>query len=152
VRNYAGCFHDGLHFITQRHFAFLDDDGEHWDYAETMDDSIVGSHENPWCASPEEGHVDLRHASLELWNAFPENNRAWFEVLHILPFENILDIDDKGDDWAAIPHIYTSTFHPINAPFREYVLHSLETIVRFAQRSARTDEDKRVGKFPRKNE
>lgn len=150
VRNYQGCFHDGLHFITKRHFAFLDDDGEHWDYAETMDDSIVGSRENPWRGEPEEGAADLRHSASEVWNAFPENNRAWFEVLHVMPFENILDIDDKGDDWAEIPHIYTSAFHPINGPFREYALHSLETIIRFAQRSARTDEDKRVEHFPRK--
>jgi hypothetical protein len=125
VRNYKGCFHDGLYFITERHFAFLDDDGEHWDYAETMDDSIVSSHENPWCADPEDGRGELRHAASEIWNAFPENNRAWYEIMHVLPFENILDIDDKGDDWAEIPHIYTTAFHPIKGPFREFVIPSL---------------------------
>jgi hypothetical protein len=150
VRNYRGCFHDGLHFITQRHFAFLDDDGVHWDYAETMDDSIVASHENPWSAALEEGSADRRHAASEIWNAFPENSRAWFEVVHILPFENILDIDDEGDDWAEIPHIYTTAFHPMNGPFREYVLQTLETTIRFAQRSAQADDEKRIEKFPRK--
>jgi hypothetical protein len=150
VRNYRGCSHDGLHFVTARHFAFLDDDGEHWDYAETMDDSIVSSHENPWCADPVAGSGNLRVAASEIWNALPENNRAWFEILHILPFENVLDIDDKGDDWAEIPHIYTTAFHPTNGPFRDYVRHSLETIIRFARRSAPSDEENRVKKFPRR--
>jgi hypothetical protein len=150
VRNYRGCIHDGLHFVTARHFAFLDDDGEHWDYAETMDDSIVSSQENPWCADPEQDSADLRQAAYDIWSAFPENNRAWFEIMHVLPLENILEIDEKGDDWAEIPHIYTVAFHPFYGPFREYPIESLETIMRHAKRYVRPDEGRRVRKFPRK--
>ncbi|WP_271554934.1 restriction endonuclease [Bradyrhizobium sp. CCBAU 45394] len=149
VRNYSGCFHDGLHFVTQRHFAFLDDDGVHWDYAETVDDSIVSGHLNPWCAEDEDQYA-RRSTMMEIWDKFPEKNKAWFEVEHILPFENILDIDDKGDDWAEVPHIYTTAFHPENGPFRTYVTLSLETIERYARRRGQPDEDKRVEKFPRK--
>jgi len=149
VRNYKGCFHDGLHFVTQRHFAFLDDDGVHWDYAETVDDSIVSGHENPWCSEDEDRYI-RRSAMMDIWDKFPEKNKAWFEVEHILPFENILDIDDKGDDWAEVPHIYTTAFHPENGPFRPHVSISLETIDRFARRHGQAEDDKRVEKFPRK--
>lgn len=148
VRNYNGCFHDGLHFVTRRHFAFLDDDGVHWDYAETVDDSVVSGHQNPWCAEDEDRYV-RRSAMMDIWDKFPEKNKAWFEVEHTLPFENILDIDDKGDDWTEVPHIYTTAFHPENGPFRTYVIRSLETIERYARRHGQPDEHKRVEKFPR---
>lgn len=148
VRNYKGCFHDGLHFVTRRHFAFLDDDGVHWDYAETVDDSIVSGHQNPWCAEDEDRHA-RRSAIMDIWDKLPEKNKAWFEVEHILAFENIVDIDDKGDDWAEVPHIYTTAFHPENGPFRPYVSRSLETIERYARRYGAANDDKRVEKFPR---
>ncbi|MBP1096530.1 hypothetical protein [Bradyrhizobium diazoefficiens] len=148
VRNYKGCFHDGLHFVTRRHFAFLDDDGVHWDYAETVDDSIVSGHQNPWCAEDEDRYA-RRSAIMDIWDKLPEKNKAWFEVEHILAFENIVDIDDKGDDWAEVPHIYTTAFHPENGPFRPYVSRSLETIERYARRYGAANDDKRVEKFPR---
>jgi hypothetical protein len=151
VRTYKGCFFDGLHFITARHFAFIDDDGVHWDYAETMDDSIVlGNNDNPWAADPDENRAETRYTSHEIWDKLPENNKAWFEIEHILPFENVLDIDDKGDDWAEIPHVYTTAFHPANGPFRPHVSVSLQTIDRFGRRFGEVIEDNRVPIFPRK--
>jgi hypothetical protein len=151
VRTYKGCFFDGLHFITARHFAFIDDDGVHWDYAETMDDSIVlGNNENPWAADPDENRTETRYTSYEIWDKLPENNKAWFEIEHILPFENVLDIDDKGDDWAETPHVYTTAFHPTNGPFRPHVSVSLQTIDRFGRRFGEAIKDNRVPIFPRK--
>jgi len=147
VRNYEGCHHDGLHIVTARHFAFLDQDGVHWDYAEMMDDSVVHPHENPWHEG-RDNDAD-RRAAHELWNELPEDTRAWFEIKHILPFENILDIDEKGDDWAEIPHIYTTAFHPHDGPFRSLVVASLETIDRFSRRYGNADEQYRVVKFGR---
>lgn len=152
VRNYKGCYHDGLHFVTARHFAFLDEDGVHWDYAETMDDSIVHRHDNPWSAATHnDGFMD-RSAAMSVWNALPEYTRAWFEIEHILPFENILDIDEKGDDWAERPHLYTTAFHPDHGPFRQHVSISLETIDRFSRRYGTAEEKSRVTRFPRKPE
>jgi hypothetical protein len=148
VLQYAGCFHDGLRFTTRRHFAFIDDDGEHWDYADTMNDARVRTHENPWREDAEEPTGE-REAAFNLWNGLPEHSRAWFEIAHVLPFESILDIDEKGDDWSQVPHIYTTEFQVSNGPFREYYVPSLETIERFSKRYARADDEKRVGKFPR---
>ncbi len=89
---------------------------------------------------------------MDVWNALPEHTRAWFEIEHILPFENILDIDEKGDDWVEIPQVYTSEFHPENGPFRPHVAISLETIDRFSRRYGDADDRNRVSKFPRKVE
>jgi hypothetical protein len=41
----------------------------------------------------EKGEED-RLAAMEIWNALPEKNRAWFELHLILPYENIIDIDE----------------------------------------------------------
>jgi len=150
VMNYAGCFHDGLHFALRRHFAFIDDDGEHWDYSETMNDAIPHSHFDPWSEDSEEKESEARGAAYEIWNGIPEANRAWFEVFLVLPFENILDIDEKGDEYREIPHVYTVEFHPSKGPFREYSSQTLKTIGRFDARSARASEGKRVEKFPRR--
>jgi hypothetical protein len=151
VLRYNGCFHDGLHFVTRRHFAFLDDDGEHWDCAETIDDSIVSSHENPWRDQEEEEYQFKRRGELlDIWDKFPEHNKAWYEIEHILPFDNILDIDDKGDDWVEIPHIYTTAFQPGRGPFLQNVSISLETVERFGRRFRQAVEESRVQKFPRK--
>jgi hypothetical protein len=147
---YAGCFHDGLHFVTRRHFAFIDEDGEHWDYAETMDDSRPHSFENPWHENDdEEERRKQREIAMDIWSDIPDANRAWFEIVHVLPYENILDIDEAGDDWIDKPHIYTNEFHPLKGPFREYVRKSLKTIDRFAAREASPDKSKRVRNFPR---
>jgi hypothetical protein len=150
VLNYKGCFHDGLHFVTARHFAFLDDDGVQWDYAETIDDSKVFGSENPWASEPEEGRAEIRYAARDMWDKLPENNKAWFEIEHILPFENVLDIDDKGDEWAEIPHIYTTAFHSSNGPFRSHTSVSLQTIERYSRRFGEIVETNRVNIFPRK--
>jgi hypothetical protein len=147
VLQYEGCFHDGLRFTTHRHFAFIDDDGEHWDYADTMDDARV-THENPWHEKNEQA-LTKRDAAFILWNELPEHNRAWFETAHVLPFENIVDIDEKGDDWCEMPHIYTTEFQVQHGPFREHHVPSLETIASFSTRYARADREKRVQKFPR---
>jgi hypothetical protein len=149
VMQYAGSFHDGLHFAIRRHFAFLDDDGEHWDYAETMNDAEVAFREDPWHEGDDDGELEKRSPAMEIWQAFPKQNQAWFELLLVLPFENIVDIDENGDDYCGKPHIYTVEFREPLGPFREYTLRSLETTGTFSSRSARADEVKRVEKFPR---
>ena len=44
VKIYKESLHDGLHFVMARHFAFLSENAEEWDYAETMDNGPVGNH------------------------------------------------------------------------------------------------------------
>src|SRR5262249_43821942 len=119
VYRFEGCHHDGLHFLRGRHFAFIDDDGVAWDYAEGMDDS--SPFKNPWRTEEGRQHTqrvgEARATASAIWDAFPEENRAWLEEWLILPYENVIDIDEKGDEWFDGPHIYVSEFDPVRGPF-----------------------------------
>jgi hypothetical protein len=127
---------------------FFDDDGEQWDYAETMNDAESAFREDPWRERDHKIEFDERSAPMEIWSAMPKQNQAWFAVFLVLPFENIVDIDEKGDDWCEKPLIYTSEFLTPMDPLRSYTTSSLETIETFSSRSARADKATRVEKFP----
>lgn len=145
---YNGCFADGVHFVYRRHFAYLGIANEEWDYAECMDDGPAQSQENPWRERHDADDTEARTAAMDIWNALPERTRAWYELIAVLPFENILDIDEKGDEYLAYPHIYTIEFVRERGPFR-WFLQSLETSDRWDARSAIPDDSKRIEKFPR---
>lgn len=150
VMVFDDCKSDGLHVAHRRHFAYLDEDGEHWDYAECMNDARRHHHDDPWREDDDEA-ADGRAEAWDLWNTFPEQNRAWFELFLILPYENVLAVDEKGDEWFPHPHIYTIPFHPTDGPFRNYLRISLEVPGQWGSGGhGRADESMRVEKFPRR--
>ncbi|MBK1838003.1 restriction endonuclease [Azospirillum sp. YIM B02556] len=130
VRHFQGCFHDGLRFQHRRHFAFLDDDGVHWDFAESMDDAAVEGWRNPWAETEDDdARRNARHEAFHAWEALPEKNRAWFEVHTVLPYENIIDIDELGDDAFHGPQIFTTQFYlNSSGPFLRKSFISLHTL------------------------
>jgi hypothetical protein len=149
VYKFDECRSDGVHFRLRRHAAFIDYDGEHWDYDELMNDARV-THENPWSSSSEdEAAWEARTAAMQIWSALPDQNKAWFEVFIVLPYENIVDIDDAGDECFRGPQIYTTEFHPVDGPFRNYCRATLET-TDHSPRIGDPDEAKRIEKFPRR--
>lgn len=145
------CKHDGLHLLRQRHFAFLDDDDEHWDFAETMNDAEHSRYEDPW-SNVDGNRIDqARVEAMALWEALPEQNRAWFEHHIILPYENILDIDEDGDEIFRNPHIFVSDLSGVPpGPFRRYGRTRVTSMSQFNPRKAYAEPEKRVEKFPRK--
>jgi hypothetical protein len=116
-----------------------------------MDDS--SPHNNPWRTKEDMGAREqmdaVRAAAMVIWNALPEGNRAWLEQSLVLPYENVIDIDEKGDDWFKGPHIYVVEFDPVRGPFREYRRVKLKTIDKWSSRQADADPRTRVEKFPR---
>lgn len=93
------------------------------DFAEKINDTRVGRVGDPWSEkNPNEIDPDREEASA-IWNAFPEGNRAWFESFGVLPYENIIDVDDKGDDWFDQLHIYTTAWSETHGPFSGYFEH-----------------------------
>jgi hypothetical protein len=149
---FEGCHHDGLYLVMGRHFAFVDDDGVTWDYAEAMDDSAP--HKNPWRTEQDKQRrrelEDAREAARAIWDALPEKNRAWLEEWRILPYENVIDIDEQGDDWFAGPHIYVSEFDLVRGPFRNYCRSKLATSDAWFSQHANPTPETRVAKFPRR--
>jgi hypothetical protein len=143
-----GCKSDGVYVKSRGHYAFIDEDGEHWDFAERMNDALVTSF-NPWLEDHSYTSED-RTKACEIWNALPEQDRAWYAVFLILPYENIIDIDEDGDEWFEGPHVYTTEAHPVHGPFRANARDELQTTDPYHPRKTWPEEEKRVHKFPRK--
>ncbi|WP_299668173.1 restriction endonuclease [uncultured Ruegeria sp.] len=51
-----------------------------------------------------------KHDSIDLvrdfWERLPKKNRAMFHVNGIIRYEDMLVIDEKGDNWRDVPHIF----------------------------------------------
>lgn len=163
VMTYKGAFSDGLHFILRRHPAYVGGDGEEWDFAEKFDSGPVQHHENPWRLGVDDPNGP-RTETFGIWDALPEKNKFWFLVYAILPFENILDIDENGDDWFDKPHIYTTEFRIMRDPFCGFIK-ALErndrlggssmidrVIASMDGKPVHPDFEKRVQKFPRRED
>lgn len=129
---YRGMSHDGLKFCVQRYFAYLSDDGKSWDAAMAVNDARSRTHDDPWLG--EERHDEKRQTIYEFWNKIPEANQAWLEVVGLVPFEDILDIDDLGDEYVQAPHVYAPFAPGRRGPFKGFI-GEVETIGRWDRRS-----------------
>lgn len=147
VRQYRHLSHEGLLFCVRRYFAYFHDDGKHWDAAMAFDD--VRSSKNEDCWRREEEDFELRSKVYKAWDELPKANRAWLEVLGVIPFENILDIDDIGDEYFSSPHVYASFMDRQRGPFKSFYL-KLETTENYDPRVVfLSDKDKdRISIFP----
>lgn len=144
---YRDMAHDGLKFCVQRYFAYLSDDGKSWDAAMAVNDARSGRHEDPWLGSDQ--HDENRQAIFEFWNKIPEANRAWFEVSGVVPFEDILDIDDLGDEYVQAPHVYAPFASGKRGPFKRFIA-EVKSIGRWDQHSYYPSQikDGRIAYFP----
>jgi hypothetical protein len=151
IYRFEDCRHDGLHVLWRRHLAFIDDDGVAWDFAEGMDDA--SPYKNPWRTEEDvqliQKHDEVRAKAMAVWDALPEKNRAWLEEWLVLPYENVIDIDEKGDEWFEGPHIYVVDFDRERGPFRRYTHVKLATIGQWSSRQAPANPKTRVEKFAR---
>jgi hypothetical protein len=150
VYEFEGCKSDGGHLKFSRHFAYIDSDGTGWDYAERMNAATPSRHEDPW-TDERHGPDAEQTAAYDIWQALPENNKAWFELFFILPYERIIDIDDVSDEFFKGPQILVDAFTAEGGPFRDYVRLLLEPMSRWSGISATPDEETRVERFPRKD-
>ena len=163
VMRYAGPFHDGLHFELHRYPAYGGGSRGDWDFAEKFDVGPVPHSENPWCSTLDELN-EVRTEALEVWHALPSESRYWFVEYGVLPFDNILDIDESGDEWFDKPHIFTTEFQGSRGPFSE-TFGALEPesrwhgpsildrrIAPIDAESERPDPERRVRKFRRQGE
>lgn len=103
LATYKGLSHSGLLFTVRRHFAFLNDAGNGWDAAFVLNDGKP--RDDPWAREQED--FQLRTELWREWEEFPKQNRAWFELHGVVPFDSIVEIDDIGDDYFESPHVYT---------------------------------------------
>lgn len=94
---------------------------------------------------------EKRQAIYGFWSKIPEANQAWFEVVGVVPFEDILDIDELGDEYVQAPHVYAAFAPGTQGPFKGFIA-EVESTGRWDQRSYYPDEetDGRIAYFPAK--
>lgn len=150
VWRFHKCGAFGVELEHRRHLAFIHEDGEQWDYAERMNDAV--QHDDPW-PDPERPSDDIfRMEDMRQWDQFPEQNKGWLEVMNVIPYESIIDIDEDGDDFFRGAHIYVAPFAPEGrGPFADFKLVDLSTIGSWGRQCA-ANQEKRIKVFPRKGE
>jgi hypothetical protein len=108
VMRFTGFRRRGLGFVGKTFFAYLDDDGEHWDAAFAWNQGKLRSFDDPWGAEEDAPSRELEHEIRGIWDGFPEKNRAWYELVAVLPYEDIIEIDEIGDSLVEDPHIFAT--------------------------------------------
>lgn len=111
VYHFIGHYHSGIKILMREHFAYLADDGCTWDYEERVRTNTF--YDDPWPKKVQEG---LEHKARLFWNEVPEKNRATLKVIGLIPYEDILAIDEIGDEYFLYPHIYVN-FNEKDGPF-----------------------------------
>lgn len=146
VRRYLGMDHAGLKFSVERYFAYLSDDGKSWDAMFCTNDAKGSQHEDPW--STKTSGNGLRQEAWDVWNRLAVKNQAWLEIIGIVPFEDVLDIDEIGDEYVDEPHVYV-VFSADGSPFTAFY-NSVTPIEQFDQRRLQEPdpEKDRVEVFP----
>jgi len=148
VRRYQGYNHEGLEFLTERRFAYLSDDGVHWDAVFAANDA-TSAHDDPWQdSSSGASEFALRNEAWTAWQAIPQQNQAWLEVTAVVSYDHVAEIDELGDDVAQFPHVIVD-FDPRLGPFIGCRA-KVTTIGTFDGRSVfpQSREDNRVEHFP----
>ena len=111
VVTFTGHHHMGIKFVLKSHFAYLDDERKRWDMVDSFDDSKWRCEDDDRWSEPVDR--DLRERIRAFWAAMPEQNRATYLLEAVIPYEQILAIDDQGDEQAPFPHIYREIPGPI---------------------------------------
>ena len=106
----------GLIFLVNRYFAYLNTETLEWDAALSFDDAP--NNNDRW--NERDDCFAKRAEIFAFWDSIPEENKAWFEVLALIPYADIIAIDEIGDNYHREPHIYVE-FDPDRGPFAGYV-------------------------------
>jgi hypothetical protein len=107
--------HNGVKFHVKKYLAYLADDRIHFDYVEDLNMHHIW--EDPW--NETRFAHRKQHPIEDAWRKIPDQNRAFLEVFRVVSYENILAIDDDGDNHFRGPHFYV-TFSSSDGPFEPY--------------------------------
>lgn len=143
VRRYLGQSYFGLKIELYTHYAYLADDGVSWDAVEVFKNGVLRQFEDPWYKDDDTDPTSDIHSPVWFyWNKLHDRNQANLTVYNVVPYENILDIDEKSDGVFNGPTIYIDTsakFH------RREVVENLE---RFNSVRISADPARRIKYFP----
>lgn len=135
----------GLQLKLSMREAWLSSDNEEWDVALASWGNAYTVHDDPW-NRPTDAEEAINRMASDAWHQLPDDEKAWLYAEGIIPYENIVLIDDVGDDEFSGPHIFVTGWDRGYQYLRVYV----ETIDYKARRRKWISEDTvgRIMKFP----
>ncbi|WP_339163483.1 hypothetical protein [Methylobacterium bullatum] len=109
----------GLRIIVRKHKAYIDPNTGFWDLASGINEGVPTDYANIWQAdevSPLER--EKRHAEFEIWNLIPLQNQFYLTFYNEVPYDEILEVDDIGDNVSDLATIFVN-FRNGLPPFSE---------------------------------
>lgn len=110
----------GLELEGRRHFAYIDIESGKWDYANANNDLVPQAYSDPWRGQQYSDDPE-RQELLDFWNNLPKESKAWTEVYGVIRFEDILEVDEIGDNIKEHPHFFVRTDRTCSHPFSDCV-------------------------------
>lgn len=95
----------GLIVLMKRSYAYFDESEKTFDLAEPP---VVLRNPHDRTQDTERDRKEREKLGLvrEYWERMPQNNQAMFFLKGIIRYEDMVVIDDKGDSWNEVPHIF----------------------------------------------
>ena len=105
-------YHAGLEFLIRTHHAYVEDDGKSWDYEDRV--RLDQPFNNPWATRKNDPTLEKK--AWHYWKKLPDEKRGTLEVIGLIPYEDVLAIDEHGDEYFEEPHVYVN-FRDFTGPF-----------------------------------
>jgi hypothetical protein len=104
---FVGHVHDGIKIRVRTYPAYREIDFEKmevvkWDFTDEV--NLDYCHEDLWHKKVD-SHDGFRRAH-DFLDSMPENNRAFFELEAVVPYDRIIEIDPIGDAIVQSPHVF----------------------------------------------
>nr|WP_067295192.1 hypothetical protein [Marinobacterium profundum] len=101
VYYFLGHYESGIKILIRSHLAYVKDGANEWDAMEKL---RTNQHcDDPWA---KEVDRDLDAKVRAIWEKVPKENQAFLEVVGLVPYDQILAIDEAGDECCNHPHVY----------------------------------------------
>jgi len=144
VYEFIGHYEIGIKILVRSHLAFFKDEGAEWDAMEVL---RTNRHFDDRWAKPTDQKLQTKLR--DIWQGVPEENRAILQVVGLIPYEQILAIDEVGDEWFMHPHVYLQV-DDADGFFAGGAYGILCPSYQFSGSEYEADLEKRVEYFPRK--
>lgn len=114
-----GLNHMGLAVASKRFLSYYDYESGTWDFASRINQAIPFEGDNPWYAQQMPTSDQELDAELtEVWRKLPGGRRHHLVFVGFIPYEEILAVDDVGDESLRVPTLFAN-FRDGVPPFRK---------------------------------
>jgi len=133
----------GLLIHVQEYYAYIDIEKKEWDFTDALDLTYHKiENENDLLR---ESYNEKQSLIREFYDFLPRKVQGKLNIIGLLKYSDIELVDDKGDSFFEIPHIYVSYFNRLIPFYKQFkVLNIDNTETRL------NDEFKRISVFPKK--